>query len=72
MKNRNEIDWQQDKVHEDPSNYQIEHEVQTDRVLDDRVLEVNSLINDIDNEQEVRTVIRVKDEERENIFKHIL
>ena len=34
--------------------------------------ENNGLINEIDNEQELRTVIRVKDEELENIFNQIL
>ena len=34
--------------------------------------EKNGLINEIDNEQELRTVIRVKDEELENIFNQIL
>ena len=47
-------------MHEDPSKHQIEHEAERDSVLDDRVLEANGLINEVDNEQEIRTVIESK------------
>ena len=54
VRNRNAIDGQQDRVHEDPSNRQIsiEHESEKDSVHNDRVQEVIGLINEIDNEQE--------------------
>ena len=56
-------------VHEDPSNHQIEHEADRD---DDRIREANGLINEIDNDQELRTVSRVEDKELGNISKQIL
>ena len=39
-------------AHEDPSNHQIEHEADRD---DDRIREANALIDEIDNNQELRT-----------------
>ena len=48
--NRNEIDRQQDSVHENPSYHQIEHETQRDNVQNDRVQEMNDLINETDKE----------------------
>ena len=41
-------------------------------IQNDRVQEANDLINDNDNEQELRTVIRVEDKELEKIFNKIL
>ena len=72
VRNRNKIDRQQDRVHEDLSNHHIELEDETDIVQDDRVQEANGLINETHNEQELRTVIRVEDKELENIFNQIL
>ena len=43
-----------------------------DSIQNDRVQEANDLINENDNEQEIRTVIRVEDKELENIFNQIL
>ena len=43
-----------------------------DSIQKDRVQEANELINGNDNEQELRTVIRVEDKELENIFNQIL
>ena len=60
------------RVHEDPSNHQIEHEAERDSVQNNMVQAVNSLINEIDKERELRTVIRVKDKELEIIFNQIL
>ena len=68
----NKIDQQQDSVHEDPRNYQTVHEAEGDSVQDDKVQEANGLINETDNEQGLRTVISVEDEELENTFKQIL
>ena len=58
----------------DHSNHQIafEHEAERDTIYNDRVQEAHGLINETDNEQELRTVTRVKDEELENIFNQIL
>ena len=74
VRNRNEIDRQKDKVCEDPSNHQVafEHEDERDSIQNDRVQEANGLINENDNEQELRTIIRVEDKELENIFNQIL
>ena len=72
VRNRSEIDRQQDRVHEDPSNHQIDHGAERDSVRDDRVQEANRFVNEIDNKQELRTVIRLKDEELENTFNQIL
>ena len=60
------------RVHEDPSNHQIEHEAERDSVQNNMVQAVNSLINESDKERELRTVIRVKDKELEIIFNQIL
>ena len=59
---------------EDPSNHQIafEHEDERDSIQNDRVQEANGLINENDNKQKLRTVIRVEDKELENIFNQIL
>ena len=43
-----------------------------DSLQNDRVQEANGFINDNDNEQELRTVIRVEDKELEKIFNKIL
>ena len=61
-------------MREDPSNHQVafEHEDERDSIQNDRVQEANGLINENDNEQELRTVIRVEDKELENIFNQIL
>ena len=72
MRNRNKTDQQQDRVHENLNKHQIEHEAERDSLQKYRLQESNGLINEIDNEQEFRKVIRVKDEELENIFKQIL
>ena len=74
VRNRNEIDRQKDRVYEDPSSHQVafEHDDERDSIQNDRVQEANSLINENDNEQELRTVIRVEDKELENIFNQIL
>ena len=57
-------------MYEDPSNHQIafERKGERDSIKNDRVQEANGLINETDNEQELRTEIRVKDKELENIF----
>ena len=74
VRNRNEIDLQKDRVYEDTSNHQIafEHEAKRDSIQDDRVQEAIGLITETDNEQELRTVIRVEDKELVNIFNQIL
>ena len=74
VRNKNETDRQKDRVYEDPSNHQVafEHEDERDSIQNDRVQEANGLINENDNEQELRTVIRVEDKELENIFNQIL
>ena len=61
-------------MYEDPSNHKIvfEHEDEMDSLQNDRVQEANGFINDNDNEQELRTVIRVEDKELEKIFNKIL
>ena len=69
---RNKKDKQQVRVDEDPSNHQIKYEAERDSVRNDRVQEANGLINGIDHEQELKTAIRVEDEELENIFNQIL
>ena len=45
-------------MYEDPSNRKIvfEHEDEVDSIQNDRVQKANDLINDNDNEQELRTV----------------
>ena len=48
------------------------HKDEIDSIQNDRVQEANGLINENDNEQELRTVIRVEDKELENIFNQIL
>ena len=70
VRNRGEVDLQKDRVYEDPSNHQItfEHEAKRDSIQDDRVQEAIGLITETDNEQELRTVIRVEDKELVNIF----
>ena len=60
------------RVHEDPSNHQTEQEAERDSVQNNMVQAVNSLINEIDKERELRTEIRVKDKELEIIFNQIL
>ena len=74
MRNRNEIDRQKDRLYEDPSNHQMafKHEDERDSIQNDRVQEANGLINENDCEQELRTVIRLKGKELENIFNPIL
>ena len=74
VRNRNEIDQQKEWVYEDPSNHQIifEHEDERDSIQNDRVQKANGLINENNNEQELRIVIKVKDKELENIFNQIL
>ena len=61
-------------MYEDSSNQQVafEHKDERDSIQNDRVQEANGLINENDNEQELRTVIRVEDKELENIFNQIL
>ena len=61
-------------MYEDPSNHQIafEHEDKRDSMQNGRIQEANSLINENNNEQELRTVIIVEDKELENIFNQIL
>ena len=74
VRNMNEIDQQKEWVCEDPSNHQIifEHEDERDSIQNDRVQKANVLINENNNEQELRIVIKVKDKELENIFNQIL
>ena len=71
MRNSKQIDGE-GQVHEDPSNHQIKHEAETDSVQNNMAQAVNSLIKEIDNERELRTVIRIKDKELEIIFNQIL
>ena len=59
-------------MHEDPSNYRMEDEAKRDSVYDDMVQAANGLINEINNEQELRTVIRDEGKELEKIFDQIL
>ena len=74
VRNKNEIDRQKDRMYEDPSNHQVvfEHEYERNSIHNNRGQEVNGLINENDNEQELRIVIRVEDKELENIFNQIL
>ena len=67
MRNRNEMDRQEDRVYEDPSNHQItfEYESERDSTQNNRVHEANVLINENDNEQDLRAVIRAEDKELE-------
>ena len=50
----------------------VKHEVGRDSVQNYMLQEANGLINETDNEQELRTAIRVEDEELEHIFNKIL
>ena len=50
----------------------FEQEDERDSTQNDRVHEANYMINENDNERDLRTVIRAKDEELENIFNQIL
>ena len=61
-------------MYEDSSNQQVafEHKDERDSIQNDRVQEANGLINENDNKQKLRTVIRVEDKELENIFNQIL
>ena len=61
MRNKNEINRKKGRVYEDPSNHQVafKREDESDSIQNDRVQEANSLINENDNEQELRTVIPV-------------
>ena len=59
-------------MHEDPSNYRMEDEAKRDSVYDDMVQAANGLINEINNDQELRTVIRDEGKELEKIFDQIL
>ena len=74
VRGTNEIDRQEDRLYEDPSNHQITfgYEGVRDSTQNDRVLEANGLISENDNEQDFRTVIRAEDKELENIFNQIL
>ena len=74
VRNRNEIDRQEDRLYEDPSNHQITFEYESERnsTQNHTVHEANGLINENDNEQDLRTVIRAEDKELENIFNQIL
>ena len=74
VRGTNEIDRQEDRLYEDPSNHQITfgYEGVRDSTQNDRVLEANGLISKNDNEQDIRTVIRAEDKELENIFNQIL
>ena len=74
VRGTNEIDRQEDRLYEDPSNHQITfgYEGVRDSTQNDRVLEANGLISKNDNEQDFRTVIRAEDKELENIFNQIL
>ena len=60
-------------MHEIPSNHQIffEYEAERGSIKNNRVQEANGLINEIDNKQELRIVIRVEDEELENIARDV-
>ena len=59
VRNRNEIDRQKDRLYEDPSNHQVafEHEDEKDSIQNGMVQEANCLINENENEQELRKVI---------------
>ena len=74
VRGTNEIDRQEDRLYEDPSNHQIIFgcEGERDSTQNDRVLEANGLIGENDNKQDFRTVIRAEDKEVENIFNQIL
>ena len=74
MRIRNEIDQQKDRVNEDPSKHQIiiEHEDERDSIQNDGVHKANEVINENDNNQDLRTVIRAEDKELDNIFNQIL
>ena len=74
VRGTNEIDRQEDRLYEDPSNHQITfgYEGVRDSTQNDRVLEANGLISENDNEQDFRTVIKAEDKELENIFNQIL
>ena len=74
VRNRNEIDRQKDRVYEDSSKHQItfEYESERDSTQNDRLHEANGFINEDDNGQDFRTVIRAEDKELENIFNQIL
>ena len=50
----------------------MEDEAKRDSVYDDMVQAANGLINEINNEQELRTVIRDEGKELEKIFDQIL
>ena len=54
-------------MHEDLSNHQLafEHETERDSIQNHRVREANGLINEYDNEQEFRSIIKVEGEELE-------
>ena len=60
-------------MHDIPSNHQIffEYEAERDSIKNNRVQEANGSINEIDNKQELRIVIRVEDEELENIARDV-
>ena len=60
------------RVHEDPSNHRMEDEATRDSVNDDMVQAADGLINEINNEQELRTVIRDEGKELKKIFDQIL
>ena len=72
MRNRNEMDRQEDRVYEDSSNHQItfEYESERDSAQNNRVHEANVLINENDNEQDLRTAIRAEDKESQ-IFQEL-
>ena len=74
VRGTNEIDRQEDRLYEDPSNHQItfEYEGERDSTENDSILEANGLISENDNEQDFRTVIKAEDKELENIFNQIL
>ena len=74
VRNRNEADRQQERVHQDVSNHQIafKREAERDSAQNDMVKKANGLINEIDSEQKLRTVIKVKDEELEKMLNKIL
>ena len=59
-------------MHEDPSNHRMEDEAKRDSVHDDMVQAANGLINEINYEQKLRTVIRDEGKELEKIFDEIL
>ena len=73
VRNRNEADRQQERVHQDVSNHQIafKREAERDSAQNDMVKKANGLINETDSEQKLRTVIKVKDEELEKILNKI-